>query len=240
MATALVTDPSEGIGSAFARVLGATGHDLVLAGSDERELGRLAGELADRHDITVEVMVVDLADAGERSLVEDRLRDEDRMPVDLLVNNAAGGVAASFFSTPADRLQAQFERNATTVLRLTTAALDGMVRRRRGAVINVSGADGPAPWRGRCKVQDAFVRSLSEDLAAALRGTQVHVMALCLGGHPCQLAGALVDAVVRRALRDVANRRVVSGRGFRLLTVLTGLLPGRWVTSSAARWLMRR
>ncbi|WP_434444202.1 SDR family NAD(P)-dependent oxidoreductase [Lentzea sp. E54] len=237
MATALVTDPSEGIGSAFARVLGARGHDLVLAGDDERELGRLAGELADRHDITVEVMVVNLAEARGRSLVEDRLRDEDRMPVDLLVNTAAGGPATSAWSTPAHRLQAQFERNATTVLRLTTAALDGMVRRRRGAVINVSGTDGQAPWRARCTVQDAFVRSLSEDLAAALRGTQVHVMALCLGRRRCQVAGAAVDDVVRRALRDVANRRVVSGRGSGLLA---GLLPERWVNSSAARWLVRR
>jgi short-subunit dehydrogenase len=241
MPTALVTDPLEGIGTAFARLLGATGHDLVLAGGGERGLGRLAAELADRHDITVEVMVGDLADAGQRSLVEERLRDEDRVPVDLLVNNAAGGVYGSFWTTPRDRVQTQFDLNPTTVLTLTCAALEGMVRRRRGAVINMAGVDTRASWgMTRCTVQDAFVLSLSANLAAALQSTPVHVMVLCLRVHPCLVAGEAVDDVVRQALRDAAHRRFVSGRKSGLLTVLTGLLPRSLLNSAAARWLAVR
>ncbi|WP_086664366.1 SDR family NAD(P)-dependent oxidoreductase [Lentzea kentuckyensis] len=222
MPTALVTDPRTGLGTAFARRLGATGHDLVLAGHGERELGALAAELADRHDITVEVIVADLADAGQRALVEDRLLDEDRAPVDLLVNNAAGDVSPGFLATPVDRVQADFDLRATSVLRLTHAALAGMVRRRRGAVINVAGSDGTWWGLGRCTVQDAFVRTLSQNLADALCGTPVHVMALCFVTTPWLTNGA-ADVVVRRALRDVAQRRPVSGSRFQLMA--------RWLTS---------
>lgn len=197
MPTALVTDPRTGLGTAFARRLGATGHDLVLAGHDEHELGALAAELADWHDITVEVIVVDLADAGQRALVEERLLDDDRAPVDLLVNNAPGDACAGFLATPVDRVQADFDLRATSVLRLTHAALAGMVRRRRGAVINVFGSDGSWWGLGRCTVEDAFIRALSQNLADALCGTPVHVMALCVGAHPWLTNGA-ADEVVRR------------------------------------------
>lgn len=222
MSTALVTDPRSGLGPAFARRLGATGHDLVLAGHGERELGALAAELADRHDITVEVIVVDLADAGQRALVEERLLDEDRVPVDLLVNNASGDACAGFLATPVDRVQADFDLRATSVLRLTHAALAGMVRRRRGAVINVFGSDGAWWGLGRRTVQDTFIRALSQNLADALCGTPVHVMALCVGTDPW-LTNDAADDVVRRAMRDVAQRRTVSGNRLQLMA--------RWLTS---------
>jgi uncharacterized protein len=220
MPTALVTDPRTGIGTAFARWLGATGHDLVLAGHGEHELGALAAELADWHDITVEVIVVDLADAGQRALVEERLLDEDRAPVDLLVNNASADACAGFIATPVDRVQADFDLRATSVLRLTHAALAGMVRRRRGAVINVFGSDGSWWGLGRCTMQDAFIRALSQNLADALCGTPVHVM--CLATNPWLTNGA-ADEVVRRAMRDVAQRRTVSGSRFQLMA--------RWLAS---------
>jgi hypothetical protein len=219
MATALVTDPRTGIGTAFARQLGATGHDLVLAGPGE--LTALAEELAGRHDITVEVIAVDLADAGQRALVEDRLLDENRAPVDLLVNNASGDGCAGFLAIPVDRVQADFDLRATSVLRLTHAALAGMIRRRRGAVINVFGSDA-VPW-GRCTVQDAFIRALSQNLADALYGTPVHVMALRVGANPWLTDGA-ADDLVRRAMRDVAQRKVVSGSRFQLMA--------RWLSSA--------
>ena len=219
MPTALVTDPRTGLGTAFARRFGATGHDLVLAGHGERELGFLAAELADRHDITVEVIVADLADAGQRALVEDRLLDDDRTPVDLLVNNASAG----FLAAPLGRVQADFDLRATSVLRLTHAALAGMMRRRRGAVINVFGADRAWWGLGRCTVQDAFIRTLSQNLADALCGTPVHVMALCVGTTTPWLTNGAADEVVRRAMRDVAQRRTVSGSRLQLMT--------RWLTS---------
>ncbi|NGY63748.1 SDR family NAD(P)-dependent oxidoreductase [Lentzea sp. NEAU-D13] len=223
MPTALVTDPRTRLGTAFARRFGATGHDLVLAGHGERELGFLAAELADRHDITVEVIVADLADAAQRALVEDRLLDDDRAPVDLLVNNASADACAGFLTTPVDRVQADFDLRATSVLRLTHAALAGMMRRRRGAVINVFGS-GRAWWGlGRCTVQDAFIRTLSQNLADALCGTPVHVMALCVGTTTPWLTNGGADEVVRRALRDVAQRRTVSGSRLQLMA--------RWLTS---------
>lgn len=243
MPTALVTDPRTGIGTAFARRLGATGHDLVLAGHGEHELGALAAELADWHDITVEVIAADLADAGQRALVEERLLDEDRAPVDLLVNNAGIGAVGRFWEADPDVLQAQYELGTTAVLRLTRAVLPGMVARDRGAVINVASFGALLPGRNGAAytASKSYVVSLTDRIAAELKDTHVSMIAVCPGwtrtelhrrsGNECPDPASGwwldADAVVDQALADLAKRRTrsVTGARYRLLYRTVLLLP---------------
>jgi short-subunit dehydrogenase len=246
MATALITGPTAGIGAAFASRLAADGHRLVLVARDEEKLHALAAESTDRHgtpaDGKHEVLVADLTDPSALARVEDRLRDREN-PVDLLVNNAGIGAVGLFWTVDPVVLRAQHDLGVTAVLRLTRAALEGMVDRGAGAVLNVAsfaallpGRNGAAYTAGK-----SYVVSLSERIRAELKGTGVSIAVVCPGwtrtelhrrsGNESPAASSKwwldADEVVRQALADLARGRTrsVPGRRYRVLLRLAETLP---------------
>src|SRR5262245_35562271 len=134
---ALVTGASGGIGRAFALALAARGHDLVLVARDTARLEAVSKEIADASGADAEVLTADLSDSLALATVEARLAATGR-PVDLLVNNAGFGTFGSFTELPVEREAQQIQLNVVALVRLTHAALTGMVGRGTGGVINVA------------------------------------------------------------------------------------------------------
>lgn len=225
MPTALVTGPTAGIGRGFADAFARKGFDLVLVARDETRLLALAEELGSSYGVACEVLAADLSDRADIDRVAARLADADR-PVAALVNNAGFGLNRSFLASDIDDEQRSLDVLVTAVLRLTHAALPGMVDRGFGIVINVSSV---ASWitGGTYSAAKSWVTVFSESLAQELDGTGVRVTAVCPGfvhtefheragidmsGMP-EVMWLDVSQVVSQAMRDVARGRSVSVAG---------------------------
>ncbi|MCU0270750.1 MAG: SDR family oxidoreductase [Acidimicrobiales bacterium] len=252
--SALVTGASSGIGEALARRLAAAGIGrLVLVARRADRLLALARELTRRHGTEVEVLVADLADPGDRGVVERLLADPTRCP-DLLVNNAGVNLAGDVADRPADDWERVVELNVVALVRLTRVALPVLVERGRGAVCNVSSLATyqPAPGVAVYGATKSFVTSFGEALHEELRGTGVTVTTVCPGFVRTELAPNLgdpdyraaprfawmsADAVADAALEATARGRAlcVPGAGYKLAVGLTTPLP-----RNAKRWLMGR
>ena len=179
MSTALVTGATVGIGNSFARRLAQDRYDLVIVSRNGEHLEKLAVELRTTYGIEVEVLPADLADDEGCRVVERRLSDPER-PVDALVNNAGFTVGQSFLRSDIDEEDQMLRILVRAVLRLTRAALPGMVQRRHGFVINVSSVASFVP-QGTYSAAKAWVTSFSQGVAGDLVGTGVRVQALCPG-----------------------------------------------------------
>ena len=236
MPTALVTGATAGIGAAFARRLAADGFALVLVARDKARLEEAAETYRKSHGVEVEIIAADLATDEGMSIVEDRLR----LGVDLLINNAGFGHPGRFLKVPVADEITMLRLHCEAVLRLTSAALPGMIERKQGGVINVASVAAFFA-RGTYSASKAWVVSFSDSVMQDLGGTGVHVMALCPGfvhtefhdraqmdmsGVP-EFMWFEADKFIGLALADYRKRVVVSipGANYKALVGFSRLIP---------------
>jgi short-subunit dehydrogenase len=249
--TALVTGASSGIGAAFARRLGREGYDLVLVARNRERLEAVADEVRAASGVEVETMLADLGNHDELRKVEERVASEPALT--LLVNNAGFGTAGRFADLDPGREEELVRVNVTAVVRLTRAALPGMLARGRGTVVNVSSVAGfqPGPYAASYSASKAFLNSFTQAVHEELRGTGVRMQLLAPGftitGFQQRAgidrrrlpAGAWMTAeqVVDASVRGLRRRQlvVVPGLRYRALTTISKLAPGGLVLRVAGR-----
>ncbi|GAA2300591.1 SDR family oxidoreductase [Actinomadura luteofluorescens] len=239
MPTAFITGATAGIGAAFARRLASDGFDLVLLARDAERLERTAEELRADYGVRAETLPADLSAEEGLAAAEERVRKD----VDLLVNNAGFGNRGVFLEVPVSDELTMLRVHCEAVLRLTHAALPGMLARGRGGVVNVSSVAAFAT-RGTYGASKAWVVNFSQGVASDIRKRsrgRVRVMALCPGfvhtefHDRAQMDMSDVpdfmwldkDDVVAAALRDLRRGVQVSvpGAQYKAVVGVTRLLP---------------
>jgi short-subunit dehydrogenase len=181
--SALITGASAGIGREFAQQLATRARSLVLVARRRERLEELRDELIRRDpNLNVHVRVVDLADKSQVDQLVAWL-DQEKIEIDLLINNAGIGDIGPFATSDAERIDQIIQVNVTALTLLTQKLLPLMIAKKRGAILNVSSSAAflPIPEFSVYAASKAYVNSFSQGLREELRGTGISVCALCPG-----------------------------------------------------------
>jgi uncharacterized protein len=224
---AMVTGASSGLGATFARKLAARGFDLILLARRADRLERLSRELPGRAEPLAANLVTDAGiSAAERAIFACG-------HLEMLVNNAGFGTLGRFWEAQLPGQEDMHRLHVLAPMRLTHAALAGMVARARGAVINVSSvaAFSPSPGNVSYCSTKAWMNSFTEGLDMELRSIRspVQVQALCPGYTVTDFHDTLgidraniprflwmsADEVVETSLRSLGRRKVVVVPGWK-------------------------
>lgn len=250
-ARVLLTGASSGIGRATARRLAERGAKLAVVARRRELLESLAEEIAGDGHARPQVIAADLAQPGSAQSVAQQALAALGV-VDVLVNNAGGGVGGSQWAVGDSAAGREaFEVNYWSPLALIHALVPAMRERRRGAVVNVTSVAQVTTWPGfggYAATKAAFAQA-TQTLRMELHGSGVQMIEVIPGpvdtavqgesrllpgfermiarsamGQPDVMAQHIVRALER------GRRQVVYPRGGRLPMALPGL----------ARWYLRR
>jgi uncharacterized protein len=244
---ALITGASAGIGVALANELAAGGTNLVLTARRQERLEELAHSLEAKYKIKTAVFAADLADANGPEKIYDSAR-EQRIEVELLINNAGFGAYGELHTVEARRLLDMVQVNCSAVVYLTRLFLPAMVERRSGDVLILASTASfqAVPYISTYAATKAFDLLFAEGLAEEMKPYGIHVCALCPGSTESEfhvVAGQekfmrkaeTAEKVARTGLAALAAGKsyVISGLGNYLGAWGERLVPRRMVTRIA-------
>ena len=218
----LITGASMGIGEAFARELGARGHNLVLVARSGEKLHTFAEALRKERGIRVEVCVVDLSYVDAAVFVYEFCTQLD-IEVDFLVNCAGLSRAGYFDDILLEKLEEIMMVNMMAMAKLIRLFASDMVVRRQGNIINVASLGGlqGVPGLALYSASKAFVITLTEALYRELKNKGINVVVVCPGfvdtgffehaGHNAakiRLPLSGTDMVVKAAIKGLVKKKI--------------------------------
>ena len=216
--TALVTGASAGIGEAFAEHLAARGFDLVLTARRLEVLREVAEGIQRRHDVGCRVIPADLADPeAPRRIFYELARDE--IEIDVLVNNAGYGLEKTLLTQDWREVADFMQVMSVAWLHFMQLAMPSMIERGWGRVANIASLaafapDSPGSLYSGIKAQ---MVTTSRGMRSAVRGTGVHVTAVCPGYTHTEFHARLgiADLADRMPKWMWQNREEVVAEGWR-------------------------
>ncbi len=167
---ALITGASSGIGRACAGVFAREGADMILAARRKDRVKRLSTSMERRYGTRVLPLTLDVRD---RAAVEDAVQNlpPSWAKIDVLVNNAGLSRGQDpLHNGRVDDWEEMLDTNVKGLLYVSRAVLPGMVKRRRGHVVNLGSVAGHEVYPGGnvyCASKhavDALTRGMLMDL----------------------------------------------------------------------------
>lgn len=192
MNTILITGSSSGFGLETARTFLARGWSVIATMRSPRE-----DLLPSSERLRVLPLDVTNADSIARAV-------EAAGPIDVLVNNAGGGMMGAFEGTSMAAARELFELNTFGPMALTQALLPGFRAQQSGVIVNVSSAVTlkPLPLLSVYTASKAALEAFSEDLALEVEPFGVRVRLVNPGRAPETPFGATARARFQDAITE--------------------------------------
>ncbi len=178
----LMTGAASGIGAELCRLFARDGSSVVLVDKNQNGLEKTRSALAGKFGIQTISLVYDLSSPESAEQIYRDLQTQ-YIEIDVLVNNAGFGTFGNFWETDLARDKALINVNVMAPMLLTKLFLPGMVKRRRGKILNVGSVSGflASPYASTYYSSKAFLLSFSQGLATSLKGSGVTVTIVCPG-----------------------------------------------------------
>lgn len=177
--TALITGASSGIGKATAIALARENFNLILCGRRKEKLQELNDFLKDTPTHLLNF------DVREKEKINEAIQNlpEDFKEIDVLINNAGNAHGLDFIQDgDLNDWDAMIDINVKGLLYVSNAIIPGMVKRKRGHIINIGSTAGKEVYpKGNvyCASKHA-VNALTEGMRLDLNGMGIKVGAI----HP--------------------------------------------------------
>jgi 3-oxoacyl-[acyl-carrier protein] reductase len=139
---ALVTGASQGIGRAIAKGLAAEGVQTCIVARRRNLLDELSAEIVAAGGKRPEIVVIDVMEA-DAPLRLAQAAEKVLGRVDILINSAGGSKPAIHVDEPDSAWDESMTLNFVRVRQLTHTLLPGMMKRKWGRIINISGKSEP-------------------------------------------------------------------------------------------------
>ena len=215
----LVTGASRGIGRAIALAFAEEGCRLALASRTAGTLDAVAKEVqalgAEAHP-----RVTDVTEASQAEVLVESVRREWGR-IDVLVNNAGGGLAKPFEAVRNEEWEHMVNLNFLSAVRLSRAVLPMMKEQGGGQIVNISAASGRVPRLGQIasNAAKAALINFTESLAAEVAQHRIRVNTVCPAAvfnerwqERVLRYGKERDLSPERAMAELAGKRVPLGR----------------------------
>jgi len=177
--TALVTGASRGIGRAIALELGRQGARVIGTATSEAGASAIDAFLAEA-GITGRGLVLDVARADSVERCFKDIEAQEGVP-SILVNNAGVTKDGLLMRMSADDWQTVIDTDLSAVYRTCKAVMRGMMKARRGRIVNIASVIGVMGNAGQCNYAAAkagmigFTKSLAREVGS--RNITVNVVA---------------------------------------------------------------
>ena len=226
--TAIVTGGGSGIGRAICRRFASDGASVVVAdlvGERAEEVAAEVGGRAVQADVTAAADVVRMAAETGR--------------VDVLVNNAGGGMADDLLEIDEDEWDADVERNLKSAYLCSKAVLPGMIEQGSGVIVNIVSVNGLAFFANEpYSAAKAGLISLTRSIATRYGRHGVRAVAIAPGTIRTPIWQERVDkepAIFERLVRWYPLRRVGEPEDVAAAAAFLASDDAAWITGEVLR-----
>ena len=242
---AVITGASSGIVTEFAKRLAKEGYPLVLVARRKERLEKLAQEL----NTECMILTADLSDMDECKKMMEQL---DAVEIEVFINNAGFGFCGESLSIDTETELNMIDLNVKAMHLLAKLALDKMVERNKGYVLNVASSAGllaAGPYMSAYYATKAYVTSYTRGLVEELRRShsKVYVGCLCPGPVDTEfnkvanvefaLKGISAYDCANYAISQMFKRKITIVPAFKMkaLVVLARFIPNNLYIRIAAK-----